>query len=66
MIDYHCFCQIKHLSAHQGLNAAQIARALTLDPRTVAYWSRTSGLRIILSSQESSITPHSLNQFPVS
>ena len=38
MIDYHCFCQIKHLSAHQGLNAAQIARELTLDPRTVAYW----------------------------
>ena len=38
MIDYHGFCQIKHLSAHQGLNAAQIARELTLDPRTVAYW----------------------------
>ena len=38
MIDYHCFCQIKHLHAHQGLNAAQIARELTLDPRTVAYW----------------------------
>jgi hypothetical protein len=38
MIDYHCFCQIKHLSAHQGLNAVPIARELTLDPRTVAYW----------------------------
>ena len=38
MIDYHCFCQIKHLQAHQGLNAAQIARELALDPRTVAYW----------------------------
>jgi transposase len=38
MIDYHCFCQIKHLQAHQGLNASQIARELTLDPRTVAYW----------------------------
>jgi transposase len=38
MIDYHGFCQIKHLSAHQGLNAAQIARELTLDPRTVVYW----------------------------
>jgi transposase len=38
MIDYHCFCQIKHLHAHQGLNASQIARALSLDPRTVAYW----------------------------
>lgn len=38
MIDYACFCQIKHLHAHQGLKAAQIAKALTLDPRTVAYW----------------------------
>src|SRR5262245_20944288 len=38
MIDYHCFCQIKHLSAHQGLNASQIAKELALDPRTVAYW----------------------------
>ena len=38
MIDYPCFCQIKHLHAHQGLNVTQIARELTLDPRTVAYW----------------------------
>ena len=38
MIDYHRFCQIKHLHAHQGLNASQIAKALALDPRTVAYW----------------------------
>ena len=38
MIDYHDFCQIKHLHAHQGLNASQIAQALALDPRTVAYW----------------------------
>jgi len=38
MIDYHRFCQIKHLHTHQGLNASQIARELSLDPRTVAYW----------------------------
>jgi transposase len=38
MIDYHGFCQIKHLQAHQGLTASQIARELSLDPRTVAYW----------------------------
>ena len=38
MIDYHRFCQIKHLHTHQGLNVTQIARELTLDPRTVAYW----------------------------
>jgi len=38
MIDYHCFCQIKHLHTHQGLNTSQIARELSLDPRTVSYW----------------------------
>ena len=38
MIDYHRFCQIKHLQAHQGLTASQIAKELALDPRTVAYW----------------------------
>jgi transposase len=38
MIDYHRFCQIKHLHEHQGLNASQIARELSLDPRTVSYW----------------------------
>ncbi len=38
MIDYHRFCQIKHLHAHQGLTASQIAKELALDPRTVAYW----------------------------
>ena len=38
MIDYHRFCQIKDLHEHQGLNASQIAEALALDPRTVAYW----------------------------
>ena len=38
MIDYHRFCQIKHLHAHQGLNASQIAKTVALDRRTVAYW----------------------------
>jgi transposase len=38
MIDYHRFCQMKHLHAHQGLSASQIAKELGLDPRTVAYW----------------------------
>jgi transposase len=38
MIDYHRFCQIKHLHAHQGLNVSQIAQAISLDRRTVAYW----------------------------
>ena len=38
MIDYHQFCQIKDFQDNQGLSAAQIAGALSLDPRTVAYW----------------------------
>jgi transposase len=38
MIDYHRFCQIKDLHAHQGLNASQIAKELALDPRTVSSW----------------------------
>jgi len=38
MIDYHRVCQSKDLHAHQGLTASQIARALALDPRTVAHW----------------------------
>ena len=38
MIDYHRFCQIKHLHIHQGLNASQIAKEVALDRRTVAYW----------------------------
>ena len=38
MIDYHCFCQIKHLHEQQGLNVTQIAKELSLDRRTVSYW----------------------------
>jgi transposase len=38
MITYHQFCQMHDLHGHRGLNASQIARELTLDPRTVAYW----------------------------
>jgi transposase len=38
MIDYHRFCQIKHLHEQQGLNASQIAQEVALDRRTVAYW----------------------------
>jgi transposase len=45
MIDYHRFCQIKDLHEHQGLTTAQIAHALALDPRTVAYWLRQERFR---------------------
>jgi transposase len=45
MIDYHRFCQITDLHEHQGLTASQIAHALALDPRTVAYWLRQERFR---------------------
>jgi transposase len=45
MIDYHCFCQSKHLHTHQGLNASQIAKEVSLDPRTVSYWLRQEHFR---------------------
>jgi transposase len=54
MIDYHCFCQIKDLHDHQGLNATQIAGALSLDPRTVAYWLRQERFRPRQSAPRSS------------
>jgi transposase len=38
MITYHQFCQLHDLHGQRGLTPAQIARELTLDPRTVAYW----------------------------
>jgi transposase len=45
MIDYHQFCQIKDLQDTHGLKVAQIAEALSLDPRTVAYWLRQERFR---------------------
>jgi len=35
VIDYETFCRIKHLSEQKGLKAAQIARELGIDDRTV-------------------------------
>ena len=37
MIDSPRFCQIKHLHEHQGLHAAQSAKTVSLDRRTIAY-----------------------------
>jgi transposase len=45
MIDYPCFCQIKHLSQVQGLNVTQIAQELSLDPRPVSYWLSQENFR---------------------
>ncbi len=38
MIDYERYCQIKACHDTHQLSAAQIARKLNMDPRTVAYW----------------------------
>ena len=38
MIDYATYCQIQSLQREQGLCAAQIARQLGLDVKTVARW----------------------------
>ncbi|NCO51296.1 MAG: transposase [Deltaproteobacteria bacterium CG23_combo_of_CG06-09_8_20_14_all_51_20] len=52
MIDYEIFARIKHLHEQKGLAPTQIARELSLDPRTVARWlaekrflSRAAGIR---------------------
>jgi len=54
MIDYACFCQIKHLHEQQGLSAAQIAATLALDPRTVAYWLTQERFRPRKATQHAS------------
>jgi transposase len=54
MITYHHFCQIKDLHGQQGLNAAQIARELALDPRTVSYWLAQEHFRPRQPSQRAS------------
>ena len=38
MIDFDLFARIKNYHEQKGLNTAQIARELELDPRTVANW----------------------------
>lgn len=35
MIDYETYCRVKQLNSRDGLNAGQIGRELSLDPRTV-------------------------------
>ena len=40
MLNYETFCQIRDHLGRQRLTVAQTARALALDPRTVAKWAR--------------------------
>ena len=45
MIDYHFYCEIRRLSGEEGLSAAQIARALNCDVKTVYRWSKRPNYR---------------------
>jgi transposase len=45
MIDYETFCRIKDLHERQHLTLTQTARALGLDPKTVAKWANIAQYR---------------------
>jgi transposase len=54
MIDFELFATIKNYREQKGLNPAQIARELNLDPRTVAKWLQTPRFRPRTSTMKSS------------
>jgi transposase len=59
MIDYQTFCAIQDHHMQRGLNAAQIAEALNLDPRTVAKWLAEERFRPRRSrARASKLDPH--------
>jgi transposase len=59
MIDYQTYCAIHDHHSQRGLNAAQIAEALHLDPRTVATWLAEPRFRPRqASSRASKLDPH--------
>lgn len=59
MIDYQTFCAIQDHHAQRGLNPAQIAEALDLDPRTVAKWLAEERFRPRRSrTRASKLDPH--------
>jgi transposase len=45
VLDYETFCQIRDHLGRQKLTVAQTARALALDPRTVAKWAEVQQFR---------------------
>lgn len=54
MIDFQLFAQIKTCYEQKGLKPAQIARELSLDPRTVAKWIQENHFRKRASVQRPS------------
>ena len=45
VLNYETFCQIRDHLGRQRLTVAQTARALALDPRTVAKWANVEQFR---------------------
>ena len=45
MLDYQTFCQLRDHLGRQQLSVAQTARALSMDPRTVAKWAGVEQFR---------------------
>jgi transposase len=54
LIDFELFSKIKNYHEQQGLSAAQIARELALDPRTVSNWLSQNRFRQRTPVQRSS------------
>jgi transposase len=54
MIDFDLFARIKNYHEQKGLSAAQIARELELDPRTVANWLSQKQFRLRKTGQRPS------------
>lgn len=54
MINYQTYCKIQDYSQQQGLTAAQIARELGLDPRTVGKWIKVTSFTARQSSSRRS------------
>ena len=59
MIDYELYCKIKDYHATDGLTAAQIARQLHLDERTVDRWLAMEKFR----QRRSAARPSKLDPF---
>ena len=46
MIDYEAYRRIHHLHGSEGLSAAQIARRIGADARTVRFWLQEPVFRV--------------------
>jgi transposase len=55
VVDYETYCKIHDHLGRQGLTAAQTARALGMDPRTVAYWATVVPFRPRIAAARASL-----------